>query len=442
MNTSISTGGVAPSCLAFTLTLLTAMPASAVERVSVSTQSAQGNSQSRHPVVSADGRYVAFDSDASTLVAGDTNAATDVFVRDRLNSTTTRVSVTPGGAQVAAGSNLPSISGNGQRITFVSNGVLLPESRLSGCYLLDRTAGTLDILDREFGTGTPAPETCYPPSISVDGNRIAFASSAVRLLPEGMDTNNRADVFVRNIAAGSTVRVNLGPGGAQANLDSDAVRISAFGSHVVYGSTASNLVAGDTNDVRDIFMSDLAGNTQRLSVGAGQQQANGASFAGGAANGNGTITAFSANASSLPAWGEFVESILYLRLPGSDLTVPLSIPVEGTHEGWAEDPDFSATGRWLVFWASDELIAGVPLGGIFVVDLLTDTIALVSRQPNGEPAGAGGHYLPRISADGRGIVWYSNSALLVPNDTNGTWDVFYADNPLWDDTLFADGFEP
>jgi len=122
--------------------------------------------------------------------------------------------------------------------------------------------------------------------------------------------------------------------------------------------------------------------------------------------------------------------------------VPLSIPAQGTHEGWAEDPDFSATGRWLVFWSNDQLIAGFDIGGIFVIDLLTDTIALVSLRPNGEPAGAGGHFLPRISADGRGIVWYSNSAQLVAGDTNGTWDVFYADNPLWDDTLFADGFEP
>lgn len=440
MNAAMTPVRAARPCLALALTLAAVLPAAAIERISIGSNGAQGNWQSRHPAVSANGRYVVFDSDATTLVPGDTNNATDVFVRDRQTGTTTRVSVTPAGAQVLGGSNLPSISGNGQRITFVSNALLLPESRLSGCYLLDRSSGVLDILDREFGTGVPAPQTCYPPSISVDGNRVAFASSANRLLPDGVDTNDRTDVFVRDIAAGSTTRVNLAPGGAQANLHSDAVRISAFGSHVVYGSAASNLVAGDTNNVRDIFLSDLAGNTQRLSVGPGQQQANGASLAGGATNGDGTITAFSANASFLPAWGEFVESILYLRVPGSDLTVPLSIPVNGTHEGWAEDPDFSATGRWLVFWASDELIAGAPVGGIFVVDLLTDTIALVNTQPNGEPGGSG-NYLPRISADGRGIVWYSNSALLVPGDTNGTWDVFYADNPLWDDTLFVNGFE-
>lgn len=421
---------------------LVALPATAVERISISSGGSQGNWQSRHPAISADGRYVVFDSDATTLVPGDSNDTTDVFVRDRLTGTTARVSVTPAGQQVAGTSNRPSISGDGQRITFWSAAPLLPDSRVSNCYLLDRGTGVLDILDREFGTGIPAGQTCQSPSISVDGRRVAFGSSANRLLPAGQDSNDVADVFVRDLVAGTTIRVNLGPGGVQANLPSDAVRISAFGSHVVYGSASGNLVAGDSNAVRDIFLSDLAGNTRRVSVGSGQQQANGASVSHGALNGNGTLTAFSANASVLPGWGPFVESVLYLRLPDSDLTVPLSIPVAGSHEGWAEEPDFSATGRWLVFWADDDLIGGAELGGIYVIDLLAETIALVSRQPNGQPANAGGHFGPRISADGRGIVWYSNSALLVPGDTNGTWDVFYADNPLWDDALFAWDFEP
>lgn len=424
------------------LAAMVAVPAHAVERISVASTGAQGNFQSRYPALSADGRYVVFESDATTLVAGDSNNATDVFVRDRLAGTTTRVSVTPGGQQVAGTSNRPSIAGDGQRITFWSSAALLPDSRTSNCYLLDRGTGTLDILDREFGTGIPAGQTCQPPSISVDGRRVAFASSASRLLPPGQDSNDRADVFVRDLAAGTTIRVNLGPGGVQADQPSDAVRISAFGSHVVYGSPAGNLVAGDSNGVRDIFLSDLAGSTRRLSVGSGQQQANGASVANGALNGDGTITAFSANATSLPGWGPFVESVLYLRLPDNDITVPLSLPVAGTHEGWAEDADFSASGRWLVFWADDDLIGGAELGGIYVIDLLAETIALVSRRPDGQPANAGGHFAPRISADGRSIVWFSNSALLVAGDTNGTWDVFHADNPLWDDTLFAWDFEP
>lgn len=419
-----------------------ALPAGAVERISVASNGAQGNFQSRYPTISADGRYVAFESDATTLVPGDSNNATDIFVRDRLAGTTVRVSVTPTGAQLAAASRLPEISGDGQRIVFTSFGALLPDSGFNNCYLVDHATGGVILLDRRVDTGAAATGTCQSPSISVDGIRVAFVSPTPFLAPGDADTNGWADVFVRDLAAASTVRINRGPGGVEANAPADQLRISAFGSHVIYSSLASNLVPGDSNAGRDIFVSDLAGQTRRVSVGTGNVQANGTVVSEAALNADASLVAFSANASSLPGWGANVESVLYLRLPGADLTVPVSIPAAGTHEGSAEHPDFSATGRWLVFWANDQLIAGVTVAGIYVVDLLEDTIALVSRQPGGQPAGAGNHFHPRISADGRGIVWFSNSALLVAGDSNGTWDVFHADNPLWDDTLFADGFEP
>lgn len=423
------------------LAMLAAAPAVAVERISVASNGTQGNFQSRYPTISADGRYVAFESDATTLVPGDSNDATDIFVRDRLAGTTVRISITATGAQVSGPSRRPAISGDGQRIVFDSFGALIPDSGFHNCYLVDRAAPAIVVLDRRSDTGAPSGQGCQSPGISVDGDRIAFASPNPFLVPGDTDGNGVLDVFVRTVSTGTTVRINRGPGGVEANAPAENLRISAFGSHVIYASAASNLVPADSNGSRDVFVSDLAGQTRRVSVGSGGVQANGVVVPEAALNADASLVAFSANASALPGWNGNVESVLYLRVPGADLTVPVSIPAAGAHEGSAEHPDFSTTGRWLVFWADDQLIPGITVAAIYVVDLLEETIALVSRQPGGQPAGAGNHFHPRISADGRGIVWFSNSALLASGDTNGTWDVFFADNPLWDDTLFADGFE-
>lgn len=434
------------TCTAHLLTIglsIAALPLHAVERISVATGGGQGNGQSRHPAISGDGRYVVFESDATTLVPGDSNDAPDVFVRDRQLGTTTRVSVTHAGLQSAAGSHNPSISGNGARIAFTSGGQLLPDSGFHNCYLLDRVAGTLQILDRRFGSGVPATAVCKPPSIDLAGTRVAFSSGDAFLLPPGVDSNGRPDVFVRDVAAGSTVRVNLGPGGVQANLGAEDVRIAAGGGHVVYSSLASNLVAGDGNDVLDIFLSTLAGATTRVSVGSGGAQPTEASSPVAATNFDGSLLAFANASPNLPDWTEHAESTLYLRVPSLDATVAVSLPLSPSlvRESFNEEPDFSASGRWLVFWSGDQIIPGAQdPGGVHVIDLVEGLIAVVGLAPGGT-VGNGNHFAPRISADGRGIVWFSNAADLVPNDSNGTWDVFYADNPLWDDTLFADGFE-
>lgn len=409
-----------------------------VERVSVASGGGQANSQSRHPTVSDGGRYIAFDSDASNLVAGDSNGQTDVFVHDRLSGITTRVSTTAAGAQVTGPASMPAISGDGRRVVFTSYGQLHPQTVWFHCYAKDPVSGAIEIVNRKFD-GTPG-SSCNSPSISRDGRRVAYISSNTDLLPPGVDSNGWADVFVRDLQGGGTVRVNLGPAGVQANQHSDASRISANGTHVIYATVASNLVAGDTNAVRDIFVSTLAGTTQRVSLGSGQVQPLNASSYTAGLNGDGSVAAFSTNSENLPGWGPAVESVLYVRTPALDHTVPVSVPPSGVHEGWGEEPDFSANGRWLAFRSDNALLPNTELGGVYVLDRLYGELELVSRRPDSNPAG-GNMFGVRISPDGRGIVWFSNSTELVPGDSNGTWDVFYVDNPLWDDTLFADGFE-
>lgn len=409
--------------------------AGAIERISVATGGGQANSQSRYAAISGDGRYVVFNSDATNLVAGDTNGAPDVFLRDRVLGTTTRISNKSNGSQSNAGSGAPNISGNGSRIVFPSYGALVPNAGYLNCYLLDRTSGALQLLD--WRPNGQAAATCTSVSIDQAGRRIALISDY------GLDGSSPGyrEVYVRDLGAGTSTRVSRAIGGGAANHHSSDVRISGDGSRVLFFSGASNLVAGDTNGEPDVFLarSDNSAPIQRVNVGPGNTQASSPSVGVyiAATNANGSLLAFSSASPSLPDWGEFADETLYLRIPSYDETIALIPEGNLPREGFNYEPDFDYSGRWLVFASTDQLYVGAELGGIYVIDLVDALIQQVSIGGN-----SGNVHMPRLSADGTGIVWYSNSTTQVPNDTNGTWDVFYADNPLWVDVpIFADGFD-
>jgi hypothetical protein len=202
-------------------------------------------------------------------------------------------------------------------------------------------------------------------------------------------------------------------------------------------------VAGDSNARNDIFMAPAAGGAViRINVGTGGMQANGHSDYVAALNFDGTITAFTSDSSSLEGWADDIESSVYVRLPTLDQTFLLSQAMPGAPErgGFSMGPDLSASGQYLVFWSTDDLLPHpIQTGGIYVVDLFEGLIARVyisvvdrSRTFRGID--------PRISGDGTGIVWISNFDNLVPNDDNGHYDVFYARNPLHP-RVFISSFE-
>jgi len=167
------------------------------ERVSVSSTETQGNSLSFGlPVISPDGRYVSFGSDASNLVPGDTNGSTDVFVRDRKRGTTRRVSVS--------------------------------------------------------STGAPGTGDSFGPVISSRGRYVAFSSDASNLVPG--DINDSLDVFVRDRKLRTTRRVSVSSTGAQGDSESFGPAISAAGRYVSFATLASHLVPGDTNGAIDVFV--------------------------------------------------------------------------------------------------------------------------------------------------------------------------------------------
>jgi Tol biopolymer transport system component len=236
-----------------------------------------GNSFSGDPAISADGRYVAFASAATNLVLGDTNGQQDIFVHDRVTGTTERVSVDSAGAQANGASGVYglSISSDGRYVAFQSdatNLVVGDTNNASDVFVHDRQSGTTERVSVDSAGMQGNGGSDYP-SISADGRYVAFVGGATNLVPG--DTNGQPDIFVHDRVTGTTERVSVDSAGAQANGASDAASISADGRYVAYGSLASNLVPGDTNGVEDVFLHDRQlGITERISVNSAGFQGN------------------------------------------------------------------------------------------------------------------------------------------------------------------------
>ncbi|MBI1849479.1 MAG: PD40 domain-containing protein [Planctomycetes bacterium] len=274
---------------------------SVTTRASVDSSGRQGDGSSGFagPALSADGRFVVFDSLATNLVSGDTNGQRDVFVHDRQTGETTRITVSTSGVQANNMTIGAAISTNGRFVAFdscASN--LVPGDTNDACdvFVRDRLVGTTERVNVST-TGAQAGQHCGGVSMSADGRFVAFLSHTETLVPN--DTNNRFDAFVRDRQAGTTLRASVGSHGEEANGNTTAATISADGRFVAFESLATNLIAGDTNAARDIFLHDLlTGETTRVSVGADGSQGNGNSKTPSISS-DGRFVAFTSTANDL-----------------------------------------------------------------------------------------------------------------------------------------------
>lgn len=249
-----------------------------VERVSVSTSGEAGNGGSALATLSADGRYVVFTSPSTNLDPGDTEDDEDIFVRDRLARTTTLVSVTSAGVKADSGGWLPTISADGRFVSFNSEATnLVPNDTNGEIDLFLRDLQTNQTTRVSVGTGgvqSNRGSRGDGGTLSPDGRFIAFGSSGSNLVAG--DTNGFSDVFVHDRQTGQTTRVSLSSTGVQGNGDSSGPILSADGRYVSFHSEASNLVPGDTNSLPDLFVHDrVTGQTVRVNVASDGTQANG-----------------------------------------------------------------------------------------------------------------------------------------------------------------------
>jgi Tol biopolymer transport system component len=363
------------------LLVLTALALSVPSSAQSTTRAAHGvggaepNDVVDEPNISSDGRWIAFQADASNLVPGDSNGVLDVFLLDRLTGQQRRVSQQPDGTQLFSQSF--------------------------------------------FGW------------MAADGDYLVFRSAAGLLVPG--DTNNKQDVFRYRLADGSVERISLGDQGQEANGDCKHCTVSADGNICCFRSSADNLVPNDMNGVDDIFVRDVAaGTTVRVSVASDGTEGNGASahavisFDGKWA----TFRSFSDNFGFVDTNG--VEDV-YIHELATGTTLLVSHTVSGVAGAYESTyPSLSEDGRFVAFMSySPNLVMGQghdinEASDIFVWDRETDTTDRISHSSLGE-LGNEDSYYPNISRDGRFVAFASDASNLVPDDTNGFPDVFVHD---------------
>lgn len=388
------------------------MPPAAIPSDRATTSASKGaladlpDDESLNPAISADGRYIAFESLASNLVLGDTNNRRDIFVYDRVTSLTERVSVGDDEAQASAG----------------------------GAWF------------ESFGG-----------SISAGGRYVAFISSATNLVAG--DTNGRQDVFVRDREEGTTIRASLSAAGAQANGSTYEAMISGSGLHVAFASDASNLVAGDTNDLTDVFVRDLAtqsspGTTVRVSVSF----LNGYQATGGilgsrnpSISADGRMIGFESDATNLLGYPDsnFADDVFMHDRQSNLKTFLVSNDVaQDSANGYSNNARVSGWGDAVLFDSTASNLSGVTgdtnaVRDVFVWNSNNATsrrVSLNSSQAQGTRPSYGG----ALSPDGRYAAFVSESVNLVHGDRNGVEDVFLRDLRASTSTLLshdADGHQ-
>jgi Tol biopolymer transport system component/Ca2+-binding RTX toxin-like protein len=217
----------------------------------------QGNSYSFQPSISADGRYVAFTKYTYSLVPGDTNGTFDVFVKDLQTGAITLASSDAGGDQGNSYSWEPSISADGRYVAFHSEASDLVPGDTNGVpdvFVKDLQTGAITLASSDAG-GDQGNNQSDTASISADGRYVTFTSLADNLVPG--DTNGVPDVFVKDLQTGAITLVSSDAGGDQGNSYSYTPSISADGRYVAFFSYASDLVTGDTNGVPDVFVTPI-----------------------------------------------------------------------------------------------------------------------------------------------------------------------------------------
>ncbi|MBI1294387.1 hypothetical protein GC175_05450 [bacterium] len=319
-------------------------------------QGDEGNGPSYKPSLSEDGRFVAFESDATNLVLGDTNNRRDIFVRDLVSGRTERVSVSTAQAQANGDSFAPSISGDGRWVVFESDATNLvagDNNSSRDVFLYDRRNKETRLISKT-SVGGPANRDSYLPMISADGRWVVFESLATNLVVQ--DTNNVTDIFLHHLATNVTQRISVGFGG-EANGPSTLAGISATGDFVVFRSFANNLVDNDRNQSWDLFLYVTATHVlEMISVSSDGTQGN-ARFsnpevepARASVSSDGKYVLFQSDATNLVENDTNGRMDVFMRDRTSRTTVRVSVADSGaqaTHH--AHRPAMSSDGRYTAF---------------------------------------------------------------------------------------------
>lgn len=401
--------------------------AGTTERINVANDGSEANNtinyDNHNLKISANGRYIAFNSHATSLAPGVYNGQSNVFVRDAVLNTTVRVIESGNDGQQLhrnastyyqpTGVDEAGISGNGRYVLLNTDASNLIAGggygyRVTG-YVHDlRTRTTEFICYDEQGNVHGWDTYCWGTAISHDGRYVVFQTF----------NSSYSTVYVRDRVLGKTERIDLTINGtppANGTANSTGYAISADGRYVAFASTGSNLAANDTNNVADIFVRDRVLGVTKLVNRTSQY-------------------AWPFNYSvSMSADGRYVAYALwnaYVYDTETNTTEQVNLRPDGTPLGYPSDVSISAAlsgdGRYVVF---SETSANVVAGDtnnksdVFVRDRVKGITERVSVSTSGEQ-GNGDSLFPAISADGSRIVFFSDSNNLVAYDLNNVSDGF------------------
>ncbi len=403
-----------------------------VERVSVGDNGQDGDGESSVPGISAsdDGRYVAFQSAATNLVSGDENMVRDIFVYDRTNDTIERVSVDDDGSEANGESRNPSISEDGRYVVFESDADNLVNGDTNGVtdiFLYDRTDDTIERISVDSDE-MEADDRSSNPFISPNGMYVVFQSAATDLTTS--DSNGRSDIFLRDIAGGTTVIISISSDDEEANGDSRFPTIDNSGDLVVFDSTASNLVDGDDNGASDVFLRTIsAGTTEILSTDDDGEEGDDGSFRP-VISADGEYVAFFSDAENfLNEDDNGLRDVFLVELDSGDISL-VSVPAFGNDaNGISQTPKISEDGMFVVFESlATNLVVGDDnaLLDVFAYDRSDQTVVRLSVDDDGDELEA----LSRsgaINGNGQFVAYVSEDSEIVSGDENMLPDVFVVD---------------
>jgi Tol biopolymer transport system component len=417
-----------------------------VSRQSTADGGGGADDRSDGPSVSANGRYVAFASQADNLSAEDNNAFSNVFVRDTVAGTTTlvsRQSASAGGAAADGDSFGAQISADGNIVAFESTaGNLSTEDNdpNADVFIRNLSAGTTTLVSRQSASDGGAAQNTFaaPVSISASGRYVVFVSNATNL--STVAPNAFTKVFLRDVQSSVTElisRQSAADGGATADdhansgTDSGRQHVSDDGRFVVFQSTADNLSTEDDNSVQNIFLRDRqAGTTTLVSRSTSGQAADG--FSGNPAlSGDGRYVSFESDADNLSTEDNNAVRNIFVRDMATGATTLVSRQSNlfggAAANGTAFSPVISTDGRYIAFISDAGNLTSPPVTGrhTYVRDVTGGNTYLVSRQSG--PAGAvenGSSHQVAISRDGHSVAWQSDADNLSTEDNDAVLNVY------------------
>jgi Ca2+-binding RTX toxin-like protein len=389
--------------------------------------------------VSGDGRFVLFSSSSDDVVAGDTNGQLDVFLRDTVTGTTTRVSVEADGTQLASngtvfGARAAAVSDDGRTVVF-SN---FSDAFGGSPFTFDAFAKNLETgavtLVSATAAGTGANASALVTGLSGNGRFVTFTSSASNLVTDG---NGFEDVFVKDLLTGAVQRVSQS-GSTEANGASSGGALSSDGRYIAFNSTASNLNFSDTDTTGDVYLRDMSSGfgLTLVSVDSSEVKGNGTSVLE-AVSDNGRFVLFDSTSTNLVAGDTNGVRNLFLRDTRLGTTIAVDTNVGGALGNGSVGPgngDLSGDGRYAVFVSTaSNLVDGAGGQQAYVKDLLTGAIAMVSVSDAGRISE--GAFDVRLSADGSQVVFTASGASLDPAVGGSGNQAYVVANPLLGVTL-------